>query len=201
MLLDPEDYSFTRQLNRGHAIARRELRAMSRDDFVLYPDEAAYGGTWLVAPLFMSSHYPGLAERFAVMQGKCPETTAFLRAIPGVTAAVFSWMEPGCHIYTHRDAKAIDVLRAHLPLEDATGARMRVDKEIVTWQEGRCVLFDGFVEHEAGHTGESRRVILMVDAQLEPTEFARLQAWREEHQLAIDPRLVLVNPFTRATTA
>jgi aspartyl/asparaginyl beta-hydroxylase (cupin superfamily) len=149
----------------------------------------------------MSSHFPGIESHFALNQAKCPRTTRLLRETPGVTAAVLSWLEPGCHIYAHRDVKAIHVLRAHLALEVADGAMMRVGDEVHTWCEGRCLLFDGFVDHEAGNRGSTRRVILMVDAALTGAEFERLEAWRHEHGLEIDPKLVLVHPHTRQTMA
>ncbi len=201
MLLNPADFAFTVALERSHAAIRKDLDTLTRDDFMVWPDRGAYGGQWLVAPLFMSSHYPGIEHHFAINQSKCPHTTALLRAIPGVTAAVFSWMEPGCHIYSHRDAKAIEVLRAHLPLEVPEGALMRVGSSMHTWQEGRCLLFDGFIDHETGNRGTVRRVVLMVDACVEGVEFERLQTWRTQNHIEIDPKLVLVHPHTRATMA
>lgn len=201
MLLDPRAFAFTRALLGCHDAAIADLARLTREDFLLYPDRGAYGGEWLVAPLFMSSHYPGIESCFAANQAKCPRTMASLATVPGITAAVFSWMEPGCHVYAHRDAKAIHVLRAHLALEVHDGARMRVGTEIVTWRAGECLLFDGFLEHEAGNAGQRRRVILMVDARLEGEEFTALQQWRHANGLTIDPRIVLVDPFSRATLA
>jgi hypothetical protein len=201
MLLAPEDFAFTVSLERGLAVVRQELAALTRADFLPWPDRAAYGGDWLVAPLFMSSHYPGIEPHFAINQAKCPRTTAMLRAIPGVTAAAFSWMEPGCHIYAHRDVKAIDVLRAHLALEVHGGARMRVRDEVHTWQDGRCLLFDGYVEHETGNVGPARRVILLVDARVQGAEVDRLRSWRDANGVVVDPALVLVHPYTRETMA
>ena len=94
MLLDAQRYRFSAALQRGFATFRRELAQLSRADFLEWPDRAAYGGTWLVAPLFMSSHIDGIEDRFEATQARCPASTAALRDIPGVTAAAFSWMEP-----------------------------------------------------------------------------------------------------------
>lgn len=201
MLLAPEDFAFTVALERGLPVVREEFATLTRADFLPWPDRAAYGGDWLVAPLFMSSHYPGIEAHFAINQAKCPRTTAMLRAIPGVTAAAFSWMEPGCHIYAHRDVKAIQVLRAHLAIEVHDGARMRVGADVHTWRDGRCLLFDGYVDHESGNLGPQRRVILLVDACVDGGEYARLLAWRSANGVAVDPKLVLVHPHTRATMA
>lgn len=201
MLLDPSGFAFTTALEHGFPIVHDEFHRLRRDDFMVWPDRAAYGGDWLVAPLFMSSHFPGIESHFAINQAKCPRTTRLLREIPGVTAAVLSWLEPGCHIYSHCDVKAIHVLRAHLALEVADGAVMRVGDDVHTWHEGHCLLFDGFINHESGNRGSVRRVILMVDAALCGAEFERLQAWRDDHGLVVDPRLVLVHPHTRQTMA
>lgn len=76
---------------------------------------------------------------------------------------------------------------------------MRVGSEVYTWQQGRCLLFDGFIEHETGNTGKARRVIVLVDACLAGDEFPRLQAWRTANRLEIDPRLVLVHAYSRQT--
>lgn len=201
MLLDPEEFAFTRALERHRAVFECEFAAMQRSDFLLWPDRGAYGGQWLVAPLFMSSHFPGIEDHFARNQARCQRSTEVLRRIPGVTAAAFSWMEPGCHIYTHRDVKAMHVLRAHLPIEAPRGARMRVAGDVHTWQLGKCLLFDGYLDHETGNEAQVRRVILLVDACLEDAEFEALQTWRNQHRVEVDPKLVLVHPFTRQTMA
>jgi ornithine lipid ester-linked acyl 2-hydroxylase len=199
MLPDPSEFAFTRGPRTEPGVFRAEFDRLGRDDVPLWPDRAAYGGDWRVAPLFMPSHRPGIEEQFAQHQAKCPRSTACLRAIPGVTAAAFSWMEPGCHIYAHRDVKAIEVLRAHLPLEAPVGARMRVATDVHTWREGQCLLFDGYIDHETGNEAPMRRVVLLVDARLEGEEFERLQAWRRDHRVDIDPQLVLRHAYTRDT--
>ncbi len=78
---------------------------------------------------------------------------------------------------------------------------MRIATGIYAWREGQSLLFDGYVDHEAGNEAATRRVILMVDACLGDVEFARLQAWRTANRVAVDPKLVLVHPYTRATMA
>lgn len=201
MLLDARQYAFARALEENHDIIRADFDRLTREDFMIWPDRPAYGGDWLVAPLFMSSHFPGIEHTFAVNQAKCPATTAILRSISGVTAAVFSWQEPGCHIYAHRDVKALAVLRAHLGLEVPGGAVMRVGPDMHTWHEGQSLLFDGYIDHETGNQSNGRRVVLLVDAVVRDDEFENLKAWREQHDVFVDPSLVLVHPFTRDTQA
>lgn len=199
MLLDPSRFAFTTSLVEGHDVFLAELATLTREDFLVWPDRAAYGGTWLVAPMFMSSHFPGIEAHFEHVRRRCPRSTALLRSMTGVTAAAFSWMEPGCHIYAHRDVKALEVLRAHLALEVPSGARMRVGADLHTWHEGQCLLFDGYIDHETGNEGPGRRVILLVDACLDGVEREHLDGWRREHAVQIDPSLVLRHAYTRET--
>ncbi len=181
MLLAPDQFAFATRLEAGFALFQRELRQLVRADFEPWPDPGAFGGEWLTFPLFLASHPGELDRHFARNQAKCPQSTAFLRAIPGVSSAGFSWMESGCHIYSHVDAKPMNLLRAHLGLEVPEGALMRVGADRHTWSEGRALVFDGFVEHETANTAATRRVVLLVDAMLEGDEFECLQAWRREH--------------------
>jgi len=201
MLLEATRYRFSAALQRNFAVIHREFVELTREDFLEWPDRAAYGGSWLVAPLFMSSHIEGIEDCFAKNQALCPESTKVLRSIPGVTAAAFSWMEPNCHIYGHKDVKAINVLRAHLPLEVPAGAAFRVGEDLHEWREGNSLLFDGYIDHETGNRGHQRRVVLLVDAALPADEMAQLQKWRTDHGVEIAPELVLVDPFTRETMA
>lgn len=78
---------------------------------------------------------------------------------------------------------------------------MRVGDDVHTWQTGRSLLFDGYLDHETGNTGRERRVVLLVDAGLTGAEFVRLQQWRRQHDVVIDPALVLRHAFTRETMA
>ena len=181
MLLDPATFAFTKAVEAGYPTFRREFHALRRDDFELWPDTGAYHGEWFAFPLFLQSHPAEIDKRFARNQGLCPESNAILRSIPGVVSAGFSWMESGCHIYSHVDAKPENLLRAHLGLEVPSGALMRVGKDQHTWTEGRCLVFDGIVDHETANTAPTRRVVLLVDALLDHHEFGCLKAWRAEH--------------------
>jgi len=201
MLLDAQQFRFSAELQRRFATFHDEFSRLEREHFLEWPDRAAYGGKWLVAPLFMSSHIEGIEGCFERNQALCPQSTAALRAMPGVTAAAFSWMEPNCHIYAHKDVKAIDVLRAHLPLEVPQGAAFRVGDDLHEWHRGESLLFDGYVDHETGNRGNQRRVVLLVDAVLAPHEFEQLSRWRSEHGVDVDPSLVLVDPHSRETVA
>lgn len=186
MLLAPDQFAFARHLETGFSIFLRELKQLQRADFEPWPDPGAYGGEWLAFPLFLASHPGELDRHFARNQARCPESTAFLRTTPGVVSTGFSWMEPGCHIYPHVDAKPVNLLRAHVGLEIPEGALMRVGPDRHTWSTGRALVFDGYIEHETANTASVRRVVLLVDALLTGAEFEALQEWRRAHHVDVD---------------
>lgn len=181
MLIDASRFAFVRHLQAGFATFVSELAALRREEFALWPDRGAYGGEWLTFPLFLASHPADVDRVFARNQARCPLSTDLLRAAPGVVSAGFSWMEPGCHIYEHVDAKPANLLRAHLGLVVPEGALMRVGSDRHTWGVGRALVFDGYVTHETANTAATRRVILLADAVLAGEELAYLADWRRQH--------------------
>lgn len=93
----------------------------------------------------------------AAVVDEIPEATTFG---PGVVT--LSWLHPGTHIVPHcgwSNAR----LRVHLGLLTPPGARMRVGDTTVTWELGRCVVFDDSFEHEVWHDGDEPRVVLLLD--------------------------------------
>lgn len=96
---------------------------------------------------------------------QCPATMAALKKIPGMTTAFFSILSPRKHIPAHRGAYN-GVLRMHLGLivpEPREQVRIRVDDQICTWEEGRCLLFDDSYNHEVWNDTDGWRVVLFVD--------------------------------------
>jgi len=95
----------------------------------------------------------------------CPETWRILQAIPGLTTAMFSILEPGKRIPPHRGPYN-GVLRLHLGLivpEPRERLALRVGSELRRWQEGQALIFDDAYEHEAWNETAGLRVVLFVD--------------------------------------
>jgi ornithine lipid ester-linked acyl 2-hydroxylase len=95
----------------------------------------------------------------------CPETWRILQAIPGLTTAMFSILEPGKRIPPHRGPYN-GVLRLHLGLivpEPHERVAIRVGPERRHWQEGQALIFDDAYEHEAWNETAGVRVVLFVD--------------------------------------
>lgn len=103
----------------------------------------------------------GHAERF-------PETLAALGLAPlprvagRAPMALFSLLKPGAHIRPHHGLFNFRLI-CHLPLIVPPGCRFRVGNEVREWEEGRLLLFDDSVEHEAWNDGAEDRFILIFD--------------------------------------
>ncbi len=93
----------------------------------------------------------------------CPKTWAALQSIPGLQTAMFSIFDPGKHLRPHR-GPFNGVLRLHLGLVIPKGdVAIRVDKEVLHWEEGKVSIFDDSFEHEAWNRTDEVRVVLFVD--------------------------------------
>jgi aspartyl/asparaginyl beta-hydroxylase (cupin superfamily) len=164
MFLDPDAFHFGPPLEAAFATIRAELDALDVAEFMPWPEYGAYQGTWLTFPFFLRSYPVSVEGRVDLDRNRrrCPRTAQLLRELGSYTAA-FSRMEPGCHIARHTDLKAADELRCHLGLRVPPGAVVRVGDEFATWREGKCLLFDGLLEHETANLGQLPRTILMAD--------------------------------------
>jgi beta-hydroxylase len=96
---------------------------------------------------------------------RCPETSRLLGAVPGLQSAWFSILAPRYRIKAHRGITKT-VLRVHLGLripDRAEDCFMQVDGATVTWQQGKCVVFDDFYRHEVWNNTDQERVVLIFD--------------------------------------
>jgi len=103
---------------------------------------------------------------------RCPETVRLLQRIPGMKSAMFSILAPRKHIPEHRGMYK-GVLRYHLGLiipGPEGSCRIRVGKDVRSWQEGKSLIFDDSHPHEVWNDVDSYRVVLFVDM-LRPTFF------------------------------
>ncbi|MBB3808086.1 aspartyl/asparaginyl beta-hydroxylase domain-containing protein [Pseudochelatococcus contaminans] len=95
----------------------------------------------------------------------CPQTWRIVQKIPGLKTAMFSIFEPGKHLPAHRGPYN-GVLRLHLGLivpEPRDKLAIRVDTQILHWEEGKAIVFDDAYNHEAWNYTDKTRVVLFVD--------------------------------------
>jgi len=99
---------------------------------------------------------------------RCPRTwETMLRAplprIPGWGPTVmFSLLKAGARIHPHTGMFNTRLV-CHLPLIVPPGCRFRVGNEVREWEEGKLLIFDDTIEHEAWNDSSEDRVILIFD--------------------------------------
>jgi len=99
---------------------------------------------------------------------RCPKTVAALDKVPlsrigsRTPAVLFSRLEPGAHIPPHSGMLNCRLI-CHLPLIVPNGCWLRVGNETREWEEGKLLIFDDSIEHEAKNPAGELRIILLFD--------------------------------------
>jgi aspartyl/asparaginyl beta-hydroxylase (cupin superfamily) len=99
---------------------------------------------------------------------RCPRTMAALERVPmsrisGQTPSVlFSRLMPGAHIAPHRGMLNCRLI-CHLPLIAPHGCWLRVGSETRALEEGRLLIFDDSIQHEAKNESSGIRIVLLFD--------------------------------------
>ena len=107
-------------------------------------------------------------ERVEANAARCPKTMAALEKVPlsrigsRTPAALFSRLEAGAHIPPHSGMLNCRLI-CHLPLIVPKGCWLRVGNETREWEEGKLLIFDDSVEHEAKNPTGELRIILLFD--------------------------------------
>jgi aspartate beta-hydroxylase len=108
-----------------------------------------------------SAVVPEIAER-------CPRTMQALAKVPlthigkRTPSVLFSRLEPGAHIPPHNGMLNCRLI-CHLPLIVPSGCWLRVGNETREWEEGKMLIFDDSIEHEARNPSGELRIILLFD--------------------------------------
>jgi hypothetical protein len=99
---------------------------------------------------------------------RCPRTMDALSEVPlthigrRTPSALFSRLEPGAHIPPHNGMLNCRLI-CHLPLIVPKGCWLRVGNETREWEEGKMLIFDDSIEHEARNPTSDLRIILLFD--------------------------------------
>ena len=96
---------------------------------------------------------------------RCPRTVEVVKAIPGLTMAGFSVLEPGTRITEHRGPNkgALRYQMGVIVPGRPGDCRIRVGTEMLVWREQRSAVFDFTVPHEAWNDSDGVRVLLMLE--------------------------------------
>ena len=163
---DPDDFAFVETLEHNWTLIRGEVaRLMMRGDLAAFQEISADALTvaldcgWRTAPLV------SYRLRSEALIAQCPETWRLLQGVPGLVGAMFSVLEPGRFLPPHRGPYN-GLLRLHLGLivpDEAEKVGIRVVDKIRAWEEGRALIFDDTLEHEAWNDTDQTRVVLLID--------------------------------------
>lgn len=95
--------------------------------------------------------YKALAEHVPLVQidGRAP-------------AVFFSLLKPGAHIPPHTGMLNVRYI-CHLPLIVPPDCYLRVGERTIHWEEGKIVVFDDTVEHEAKNGSKQDRLVLIFE--------------------------------------
>jgi beta-hydroxylase len=156
VFLDPRQFEFVAALEAQWEAIRAEYLALPGDLFDPWVQRYMHGGRWMVFGLYaVGQEIPGACAA-------CPNTAKALRQVPGLSMAGFSRLAPHAHVKPHV-GWAASVYRLHLPLVVPPCCRLRVAAETRAWQEGRCLIFNDTVEHEAWNDSDLPRGVLLLD--------------------------------------
>ena len=172
---DREDFPFLILMENAVAGIREEMLAVLEDEAQLSPyvnmaEDAPAAPVWreLNRSLRWSSyHLFRHGRRIDAHCQRCPKTVAALESLPIMRIpehspeALFSVLKPRTHIPPH--AGVINGrLTVHLPLvvPENCGA-LKAGGEARVWEQGRCLVFDDSMVHEAwNHSGQTRVVLI-----------------------------------------
>lgn len=107
-------------------------------------------------------------ERIEENCARCPITAKAFDNIPfdhlpgKAPMVLFSLLKPGAHIPPHNGLINTRLI-CHLPILVPGPAWLRVGSETRQWQEGKLLIFDDSIEHEAMNEAEQTRVVLLFD--------------------------------------
>lgn len=99
---------------------------------------------------------------------RCPRTWEAVQAAPlpwiekSAPTVMFSLLRAGARITAHTGTHNAR-LTCHLPLIVPPNCRFRVGNEERQWEEGKLLIFDDTIEHEAWNDSAEDRVILIFD--------------------------------------
>jgi aspartyl/asparaginyl beta-hydroxylase (cupin superfamily) len=173
-----DEFSWVESLEAETGAIREELEAVLADGagiapYILEsPDRPSTQGNTLGLmndPGWSAFHLMQNGREIPENASRCPRTMAAMRKVPlcqikGESPSVlFSILRPGVQIPPHHGFTNARLF-CHLPLiVPADCGRLRVGNESRPWVEGKLMVFDDTIEHEAFNSSGRLRVVLLFD--------------------------------------
>jgi aspartate beta-hydroxylase len=154
-------FPVTAALEGACAAIRAELAALPAQRFHREAEPLPRDGSWDVVMLYERGRRDiencrALPTLAAILEGY-----PTLRTLAGL--CYVSRLRPGTHVAPHRGPTNLRV-RCHLGLSVPKGdCALRAGGETRRWVEGKCFVFNDFLEHEAWNRTGSDRIVLVVD--------------------------------------
>jgi hypothetical protein len=98
----------------------------------------------------------------------CPAAMAAIRHAPmpfirgRAPMALYSMLKPGAYIAPHNGLINTRLI-CHLPLIVPPDCALRVGNQVRQWEEGKALIFDDTIEHEAWNRSDRTRVVLLFE--------------------------------------
>jgi aspartyl/asparaginyl beta-hydroxylase (cupin superfamily) len=184
------DFAWVAELEAAAPAIRAELEAMLASDTGLVPyvaadpDRPAKRHALLDDPRWSAFHLYRGGEPVPENVARCPATMAALAQVPlprirgRAPIAMFSVLRAGTHIPPHNGMLNTRLI-CHLPVIAPPKCRLRVGNQVRPVEEGRMMIFDDSIEHEAWNDGDATRVVLLFEIwrpELDEKEKAALTA-------------------------
>lgn len=169
-----EEFSWVADVEAQFEGIRGELEAVLRAEGEFPPYIRSTPGRTPALPMLLDNpawgafHLITNGERVEENASRCPRTIQALQTVPmpSITGrapnVLFSLLKPQAHIPAHNGMLNTRLI-CHLPLVVPKGCRFRVGNEVREWEEGRLLIFDDSIEHEAWNEGSETRVILLFE--------------------------------------
>ena len=164
---DQSDFAWIPQIEAGFPVIRKELEAVLeyRDELPNFQDISTDQYQLTDDDRWKTFFFYGYGFTAGNNVERCPRTARLVKAIPGMTTAMFSIFAPHKRIPPHVGPYK-GVLRYHLALmvpDPADSCGIRVGEDVRHWRAGESLVFDDTFEHEAWNDTDGTRVVLFVD--------------------------------------
>lgn len=172
---DPAEFDWVIALEAATGTIREELERLlvdGLDDFRPYIQSEANRPRIDGNPLLDSTDWSALflcenGKRADEVIARCPATWDAVQAAPlphiaNSPTVMFSLLRSGARIEPHTGTHNTRLV-CHLPLIVPPNCGFRVGNEVREWQEGKILIFDDTIEHEAWNESGEDRVVLIFD--------------------------------------
>ncbi len=158
---DKEQFEVVRALEANYCEIRKEIQALSGDDFHAEGEPIARVGSWDVLMFYERG------RRMDANCEKCPTIASILKSpecMRTLSGLIYvSRLGPDTRVSSHFGPTNLRV-RCHLGIEipgDRCG--LEVGGRRTTWGQGECIVFDDSFEHCVWNLSDQDRIVLIVD--------------------------------------